>query len=83
MENNHKGSEYQNVIETWEQNEKNKNQDQANPTAEHDAAEPSTRNNLDQVIKQEGDEYENDNKENRVLGGDRATVNDDTIIQPS
>ena len=83
MENNHKGSEYQNVIETWEQNQKNKTNQEAVPAEGDNSNTEAPRNNLDQVIKQEADEYDNDNKENRVIGGDRATVNDDTIIQPS
>lgn len=64
----HKGTELNNVRETWEQNEKNReNRD-----------EPvSSNNELDQVVKEEAAEYDNDNKKNRLLGGDRATVNDE------
>lgn len=32
---------------------------------------------LDRLVKQEASEYDNINKENRILGGDRATVNDE------
>ena len=78
MENsNHKGSEYNNIIETWEQNEKKR--ENANPTGTegNTTDEAPAGNDLEQVIKQEAREYDNVNKENRVLSGDRATINDD------
>ena len=77
MDTSGKGSEFRNIIETWEQNER----DLANgKTAGDDTATTNaatTGSDLDQVIKQEATEYDNENKENRVLSGDRATVNDD------
>ncbi len=78
MENSiHKGTELNNVRETWEQNEKlrqNSNGPQMEGSASNDEA---PQNELEQLIKQEASEYDNENKENRILGGDRATVNDD------
>jgi hypothetical protein len=78
MENNHKGTELNNVKETWEQNERNlqsgggPGSPNENPVNEADPA-----NELEKLVKQEAAEYDNENKENRILGGDRATVNDD------
>lgn len=75
--NNHNGSEFRNVTETWDQNEKQRasgNTGGAEGSAADDAA-PATE--LEQIIKQEASEYDNDNKEDRILGGDRATVNDE------
>jgi hypothetical protein len=78
MENeNHKGSEYNNIIETWEQNERNRQNGNAAAGAAGGTDETTAQNDLEQVIKQEANEYDNVNKEDRVLSGDRATVNDD------
>lgn len=66
--NIHKGTELNNVRETWEQNEKeNVNTDSSATTGE----------NLERIIEEEASEYENANKEERLLDGDRASVNDD------
>ncbi|WP_207496906.1 hypothetical protein [Aridibaculum aurantiacum] len=77
MENNneHKGSEFKNVQETWDQNEQN----DANKEASADApATPATNDDaLQQTIKNEATEYDQADKEERLLGGERATVNDD------
>ncbi|HTM91252.1 MAG TPA: hypothetical protein VL095_02460 [Flavisolibacter sp.] len=66
--NIHKGTELNNVRETWEQNEK-KNVD-AGKSA-------TTDENLERIIEEEASEYENANKEERLLDGDRASVKDD------
>jgi hypothetical protein len=69
----HKGSELNNVQETWEQNERAR-------AAGKDmvpASEPAGDSELEKVIHEEAAEYDNDKKEDRLLGGDRATVNDD------
>lgn len=65
----HKGTELNNVRETWEQNERER--------AGGDDAISNVSDDLDEVIKEEAAEYDNDNKENRLLSGDRATINDD------
>jgi len=73
--NNHKGTELNNVKEIWEQNERDL---QANNGAEQKLPEEAgPTSDLDKLIKQEASEYDNTNKEDRTLSGDRATVNDD------
>jgi hypothetical protein len=71
-ENQHKGTELNNVKETWQQNERE--------AAEHGGRieEPAIPDSdLQRVIKEEAAEYENNNSADNVLSGDRATVNDD------
>ena len=69
----HKGTELNNVNETWQQNER----------ARESGADPGTADDsfvgkdLQQVIKEEAAEYDNDNKADRVLPGDRGSVRDD------
>lgn len=73
--NNHNGSELNNVKETWDQNEKERASDAAgNAGNTPDNLPPVTP--LDKVIQEEAEEYDNENKEERLLGGDRASVND-------
>lgn len=63
----HKGTELNNVKETWEQNEK----ERLNTNA------PSATDDLERTIEEESSEYDNANKEERLLSGDRASVNDE------
>lgn len=72
----HKGTELNNVKETWDQNEKNLQNDPSGSTTPTPPEIPATTE-LEQIIKDEAREYDNDNKEDRTLGGERATVNDD------
>jgi hypothetical protein len=65
--NIHKGTELNNVRETWEQNEK-ENVNAGKPT--------TTDENLERIIEEEALEYDNANKKERLLDGDRASVND-------
>ena len=65
--NIHKGKELNNVKETWEQNERDHVNTSGTPVDE----------NLERTIEKEASEYDNANKEERLLGGDRATVDDD------
>jgi len=74
--NNHKGSEFKNVQDTWDQNERNL-QNGNNGTEDSNIAEAAPTTDLERLIKQEASEYDQTNKEDRILGGDRATVNDD------
>ncbi len=69
----HKGTEYDNINETWNQNESRRER------GEDIAASGTTQSDSDlqKVIQEEAAEYDNSNKEERILGGDRATVNDD------
>ena len=66
--NIHKGTELNNVKETWDQNEK-EGLKKSGPS--------TTDESLERTIKEESSEYENANKEERLLGGERASVNDD------
>lgn len=65
--NIHKGTELNNVRETWEQNERQHISKPSAPGAD----------DLERVIENEATEYDNANKEERLLGGERATVDDD------
>ena len=73
----HKGSELNNVSETWDQNERIREKGNSTGTEGNTLDEQAPENELEQLIKQEASEYDNENKENRILGGDRATVNDE------
>jgi hypothetical protein len=75
-ENNHKGSEFKNIIETWDQNEKDLQNSDAG-TENKIPAETAPTTELERLIKQEAAEYDNTNKEERILGGEKATVNDE------
>ncbi len=77
MENStHKGTELNNVKETGDQNERNL-QNSNSGSQGNIFNEEAQASDLEQLIKQEANEYDNTNKEDRVLGGDRATLNDD------
>jgi hypothetical protein len=75
--NIHKGTELNNVRETWDQNERERAQDNASGGEESTGTAAPARNDLEQIIREEAAEYDNANKEERVLGGDRATLNDE------
>jgi hypothetical protein len=70
----HKGNELNNVRETWKQNEQNsgENAPQRIATESRELDE-----DLQQDIREGAAEYDKANKEDRLLGGDRASVNDD------
>lgn len=72
MEKN-KGSELNNVRETWDRNEQENKRNEA-----ADSSNAAANKNLDKVIKEEAAEYDEADKEERLLGGERATVRDDT-----
>jgi hypothetical protein len=69
--NIHKGTELNNVKETWDENEK-KQLNTPGPS--------NTDENLDRVIKEESSEYDSANKEERLLTGDRGSVNDEDAL---
>ena len=73
----HKGTELNNVSETWDRNERKIESGNAPGREGTITNEASEGNDLEQVIKEEAAEYDNVNKENRVLSGERASVNDD------
>ena len=66
--NIHKGTELNNVKETWEENEKRK---------VGNGGTTSSNDDLDRVIKEESSEYDSANKEERLLAGDRGSVKDE------
>lgn len=69
-----KGRELNNVNETWQRNEqlrKSGGGDDKMPAAS------TISNDLQQTIHEEATEYDNANKEDRLLEGNRASVNDD------
>ena len=68
MKNIHKGTELNNVKETWEENEKK---------LVNTGGRSSDSEGLDQVIKEESSEYDNAINEDRLLCGDRGSVKDE------
>jgi hypothetical protein len=72
----HKGSEFNNVNETWNENERRRESGNA-PMDNASSDEVIPASELQRMISDEAAEYDQANKEDRVLGGDRATVNDD------
>jgi hypothetical protein len=73
----HRGRELNNVKETWQQNEQQRRNDNAPGTPGRAGDAANADDDLQQTIKEEAAEYDKANKEERLLGGDRATVNDD------
>ena len=73
-----KGTELNNVNETWDANEKKRESENAPGWERATNSGTSDRNDLEQVIKEEATEYDNVNKEDRVLSGERASINDDS-----
>jgi hypothetical protein len=73
---NHNGSELNNVQETWNHNEKLRADEETNRINDNTPEDAAPATELDKLIKEEANEYDNDNKENRLLGGERASVND-------
>lgn len=72
----HKGTELNNIQETWNQNEKMRENGEApGPVGTGDEA-TGVGDDLQRVIKQEAAEYDNANKEERLLDGERATVSE-------
>ena len=65
----HKGTELNNVKETWEQNEKEQTRTNRPVIANE---------SLEDKIQEEARQYDDANKEDRLLGGERASVNDDS-----
>jgi hypothetical protein len=72
--NIHKGSGLSNVSETWDANEQKR---AMSNTPDNDDTALTQTTDLDRVIKEEAAAYDNEVKENQLLGGDRASVNDD------
>lgn len=79
----HKGTELNNVNETWNQNERLREEGNTAGAGDNTADAANVSNDLEQAIKEEAAEYDNSNKEDRILGGERATVSDDESDTPS
>jgi hypothetical protein len=71
----HKGTELNNVKETWQENEYNRG-GKGESGRQTDADEPA-QNDLQQTIEEEAASYDNENKADRVLPGERASISDD------
>lgn len=71
-----KGLDFNNVNETWNKNEQNRPVGNPQQTST-ERSESTGRADLDRVIKKEAKEYDTTNKEDQLLSGDRATINDD------
>ncbi|MBB1284374.1 hypothetical protein HRH25_08325 [Flavisolibacter sp. BT320] len=71
----HKGNELNNVRETWKQNEQNRAGENAPQRIAAESRELDE--DLQQDIREGAAEYDKANKEDRLLSGDRASVNDD------
>ena len=72
----HKGTELNNVNETWNQNERLRESSGASGMDNPSGGVSTISNDLEQTIKEEAAEYDNANKEERILDGERATVNE-------
>ncbi|RYZ20894.1 MAG: hypothetical protein EOO16_15095 [Chitinophagaceae bacterium] len=68
----HKGRELNNVKETWEQNERNPDRGVQPEPVRNTAADE-----IQQTIQREAADYDRTSAEDNLLGGERATVNDD------
>ncbi|RYY86027.1 MAG: hypothetical protein EOO15_15530 [Chitinophagaceae bacterium] len=72
MANIHKGTELNNVKETWQENERNPDRG-----VQPEPARNTSADELQQTISREAESYDRGNKEDQLLGGDRATLNDE------
>ena len=73
----HKGTELNNVNETWNQNERLRANSNASGTENTTGSPANESEELKKAIKEEAAEYDRANKEDRLLDGERATVKDD------
>jgi hypothetical protein len=68
--NIHKGTELNNVRETWNENERRTGGDpNAEPVADNES--------LNEIVKEEAADYDQRNKEDQLLSGDRASLTDE------
>ncbi|TCZ70508.1 hypothetical protein [Flaviaesturariibacter aridisoli] len=67
----HRGSELNNVKETWNENERNPDRGvQPQPVS-------SPADGLQSTIQREAEDYDHTSKNEQLLGGDRASINDE------
>ncbi|HEY1021021.1 MAG TPA: hypothetical protein VGE06_01855 [Flavisolibacter sp.] len=71
----HKGTELNNVRETWQQNEQNRQNENA-PQRINTGNSSHLDEDLQKDIQEGAAEYDRADKDDRLLGGDRASVND-------
>jgi hypothetical protein len=72
MSNIRRGSELNNVKETWDQNERDPDRGVRPEPVRNTSADE-----LQETVQREAAAYDRASKEDQLLGGDRATVNDD------
>lgn len=72
----HKGNELNNIQETWNQNERMREHGEAPGTGGTSDDATGVGSDLQRAIKEEAAEYDNANKEERLLDGERATVSE-------
>ncbi|MCU7549715.1 hypothetical protein OCK74_11355 [Chitinophagaceae bacterium LB-8] len=72
-----KGSEYHNIGETWDQNERKRAGGEPPRKKDDNNTGTTISTDLDRAIKEEAAQYDHENKEDRVMGGERASVNDE------
>jgi hypothetical protein len=72
----HKGTELSNVAETWNQNEQLRKNENNRLSEDDMATTPGVSDELAETIRQEATEYDNTSHEDRLLDGERATLND-------
>lgn len=72
-----KGSDYRNVGETWDKNERER--EGSSRSGREDAATggKSKENDLERAVRESAEEYDDGNLDDKVMGGERASVNDD------
>jgi hypothetical protein len=73
----HKGTELNNVKETWDENERNLRNQNSLGSEGNIADDIAPANDLDKLVKNEARDYDNTENEKRLLTGERATINDD------
>jgi hypothetical protein len=72
----HKGTELNNVNETWNRNEQMRERGDDAGAGNPATGTTTISNDLEQTIHKEAAEYDDANKEDRLLDGERATVKD-------
>ena len=71
----HKGNELNNVRETWQQNEQNRQNERA-PQRIQTGNSSQLDEDLQKDIQEGAAEYDRADKDDRLLDGNRASVND-------
>jgi hypothetical protein len=72
----HKGTELNNVAETWNRNEQLRQNGDVPLTDNASTDATGVSSDLNDTIKEEAAAYDRANKEDRLLDGERATLND-------